>query len=234
MSFSEDRFMSMSAALAALDQEIAEQCRQAGRSPDSVTLVAVSKTHPPAAIREAALAGVRHIGENRVQELLAKRPALEDLPLHWHMIGHLQRNKVKAVLPMIDLLHTLDRLSLAEEIARRLPEGRELPVLIQVNTTDEESKSGIPPEEAPRFVDQVRALRGLRIRGFMTIGPLMGSEVEIRAAFRLLRRIRDDAAAGHPDLDMGILSMGMSGDFHLAIQEGATHLRVGTAIFGTR
>ncbi len=226
--------MSMSAALAALKEEIAEACRQAGRSPESVTLVAVSKTHPPSAIREAALAGVRHIGESRVQELVAKRPALEDLHLHWHMIGHLQRNKVKAVLPMIDLLHTLDRLSLAEEIARRLPEGRELPVLIQVNTTHEEGKSGIPPEEAPRFVDQVRAVRCLTIRGFMTIGPLMGSEVEIRQAFRLLRGIRDGASDRHPDLDLGILSMGMSGDFRLAIQEGATHLRIGTAIFGGR
>lgn len=226
--------MSMSAALRALEDEIAGVCRRAGRSPESVTLVAVSKTHPPAAIREAAHAGVRHIGENRVQELLAKRPGLEDLPLQWHMIGHLQRNKVKAVLPMIDLLHTLDRISLAEEIARRLPEGREIPALIQVNTTDEEGKSGIPPEEAPRFLDQVRAIRGIGIRGFMTIGPLIGSEVEIRTAFRLLRRIRDDASRDHPDLDLGILSMGMSGDFHLAIQEGATHLRIGTAIFGAR
>jgi PLP dependent protein len=229
--------MSIASALAALREEIAVACARAGRSEDEITLVAVSKTFPASAIREAHAAGARHVGENRVQEILAKRPGLEDLDLTWHMIGSLQTNKVKSVLPHVGLLHSLDRPALAEAVSRAASAASPALIvraLIQVNTTGEETKSGVSPPDLDRLVDQVRSLPGIELAGLMTIGPLAGSEDEIRRAFSSLREMRNRLRARHADLAWAILSMGMSDDFALAIQEGATHLRIGSRIFGTR
>jgi hypothetical protein len=229
--------MSIASSLATLREEIAAASARAGRSEDEITLVAVSKTFPASAIREAYAAGARHVGENRVQEILAKKPELEDLDLTWHMIGSLQTNKVKSVLPHLGLLHSLDRVALAEAISRAASSASPavtVRALIQVNTTGETTKSGVSPPELERLVDQVRALRGIELAGLMTIGPLAGSETDIRHAFSSLREMRDRLRARHGDLGWPILSMGMSDDFALAIREGATHLRIGSRIFGTR
>jgi len=225
--------MPLAETLHALHEEIAAACRQAGRNPAEITLVAVTKTRSPQLVREAWEAGVRHVGENRVQELLAKKPLLADLDLTWHLIGSLQTNKVKAVLPHVALLHALDRLELAQAIAKHSPAGP-LPALIQVNTTSEASKSGCAPGGVDPLIDAVRAIPQVLLRGFMTIGPWGGSEAENRRAFALLRTVRDRNATRHRDLDLSILSMGMSDDYREAILEGATHLRIGSRIFGAR
>ena len=213
--------------------EIRSAAKQSGRSEADVTLVAVTKTFPASLIRTAWAAGLRDFGENRVQEITAKGPELTDLTLNLHMIGHLQTNKVKAVLPHISHLHSVDRVHLAEEVAARLPDGRILPVFLQINTTSEASKSGATPEDAETLLDAVGALDGLSVRGLMTIGPLDGTEDDIRRSFVSLREIRDrlERASG---LDLPWLSMGMSGDFAIAIEEGATHVRVGSRLFGER
>jgi len=224
--------MAIAESLQLLQEEIARACAGAGRRAEEITLVAVSKTFPAAAIREAHAAGVRQFGENRVQELVQKAPLLSDLELTWHMVGNLQRNKVRAVLPHLGWLHSLDRWSLAQTIS----DVAEAPVraLIQVNTTAEGTKSGVSPEGLAELVDRVRTLKAITLEGLMTIGPLGGSEEEIRHAFSLLRRLRDDLRLRHPDLALNVLSMGMSDDFPLAIVEGATMIRVGSRIFGAR
>jgi hypothetical protein len=221
-------------SLSRLREEIAAACAAAGRDPDGITLVAVSKTHPAEAVREAHAAGIRHFAENRAQEFLAKASLLEDLDLSWHMVGSLQTNKVKLLLPRIALLHSLDRLELAEAVGRHAPEGFRLPALIQVNTTGEKTKSGVAPARIDALVDGLRGVTTIELRGLMTIGPLDGTEAENRRAFALLRELRDRLASRHPDLDLGVLSMGMSDDFPEAIIEGATHLRIGSRVFGER
>jgi PLP dependent protein len=226
--------MSIAESLALLREEIAQMCRACGRREDEVTLITVSKTMPASRIREAHTAGARDFGENRVQEIVEKSPELTDLDFTWHMIGHLQTNKVRKLLPRLGLLHTLDRLELAEEIARLLPPGTRLGTLVQVNTTGEGSKSGVEPEGLERLVASLRAIPCLELLGLMTIGPLGGSEREVREAFALLRNLRDGLRRSHPDLPLPSLSMGMSEDFRLAIEEGSTHLRIGTRIFGPR
>lgn len=226
--------MSIIESLSRLREEIAAACAAAGRDPDGITLVAVSKTHPAEAVREAHAAGIRHFAENRAQEFLAKASLLEDLDLSWHMVGSLQTNKVKLLLPRIALLHSLDRLELAEAVGRHAPEGFRLPALIQVNTTGEKTKSGVAPARIDALVDGLRGVTTIELRGLMTIGPLDGTEAENRRAFALLRELRDRLASRHPDLDLGVLSMGMSDDFPEAIIEGATHLRIGSRVFGER
>ncbi len=245
--------MSIADSLARLEEEIARACAAAGRDRREITLIAVTKTYPAESVREAHAAGVRHVGENRVQELLGKKAELEDLALTWHLIGSLQTNKVHAVLPHIGLLHSLDRPSLVEAIAKDVstrvsspggalppapapppPSAEPVSALIQVNTTAEETKSGVAPEDLDALVDLIRRHSAIRLLGFMTIGPLDGDESDIRRAFALLRSLRDRTHARHPDLDLDILSMGMSDDFSIAIQEGATHLRIGSRIFGAR
>ncbi len=226
--------MSIAASLSRLRDEIAAACAAAGRDPTAVTLVAVSKTHPAEAVREAHAAGIRHFAENRAQEFLAKAQILEDLDLSWHMVGSLQTNKDKLLLPRIALLHSLDRIELAQAVERHALEGFRLPALIQVNTTGEETKSGVAPAGVDALVDSLRRVRAIELRGLMTIGPLGGTEAENRRAFALLRTLRDRLASRHPDLSLGVLSMGMSDDFPEAIIEGATHLRVGSRVFGER
>lgn len=216
--------------LAGIRARIAEAAARAGRPAGSVTLLAVSKTKPEALIREAYAAGQRDFGENYVQELAAKAAALSDLPeLRWHLIGPLQRNKVKQVAPVASLVHTVDRPSLAEEIEKRAAAaGKVIPVLLEVNVGGEASKAGCSPDEAPALAAAVRAMPHLSLRGLMTIPPDTEDREEARPFFVALRRLRD--AIG----DLPELSMGMSHDFEIAVEEGATIVRVGTAIFGAR
>ncbi|QDO95974.1 YggS family pyridoxal phosphate-dependent enzyme [Ferrovibrio terrae] len=212
--------------LAAIRQQIADAAATSGRAPDAVTLVAVAKTFPAEAVLEALAAGQRHFGENRVQEGMAKYPALRqahpDLVLH--LIGPLQTNKVKQAVAHFDVIHTLDRDSLATELAREFEKsGRRLPCFVQVNTGEEPQKAGCAPQEADAFIAACRAL-DLPVAGLMCIPP---AEEEPAPHFALLNKI-----AKRNGLDQ--LSMGMSSDFETAVMLGATHVRVGSAIFGGR
>ena len=209
-------------------------CREAGRDPAAVDILPVSKTFGPEVIRAAVALGLHRFGENKVQEIRSKFEALADCAIDWVMIGHLQTNKVKDVARLASEMQSLDRLELAEALHRRLQmEGRTLDVLVQVKTSGEESKYGLPPEQLPAFLDTLRDFNTLRARGLMTLAIHSTEPPEVRGCFRRLRVLRDQAIAqGHHDVVR--LSMGMSGDFPLAIAEGATELRIGTAIFGNR
>jgi pyridoxal phosphate enzyme (YggS family) len=219
--------------LRSVREGIAAAARRAGRDPESVSLVAVTKTKPASAIRAAYAAGQRIFGENYVQELVTKAHALADLPdLEWHFIGKLQRNKAKDVLRVGAVIETVDRLELAEELERRAAaEGRTVKVLLEVHLGDEASKSGASPAALGALVAGVAALPHLALRGLMTIPPPTEDEAEARRHFAALRALRDahGGAAVLPEL-----SMGMSSDYPFAIAEGATLVRVGTAIFGAR
>jgi pyridoxal phosphate enzyme (YggS family) len=208
-------------------------CVQAGRDPAEVTLLPVSKTFGPEIIRAGVALGMRRFGENKVQEIRDKAGPLADCGIEWAMIGHLQTNKAKDVARLASEVHSLDRPALAEALDRRLQiEGRAIDVLVQVKTSPEPSKYGLPPEQLPGFLDTLRGYDTLRVRGLMTLAIHSEEPAGIRACFRLLRELRDRAQAqGH---DLTKLSMGMSGDFPLAIAEGATEVRIGTAIFGQR
>lgn len=212
-------------------------CQQAGRSPDEVRLLLATKTVSPQKIQWALDSGIRLIAENRIQELREKYEALQSVPHTAHFIGHLQSNKVRYLVRHgVQCLHSLDRWSLASRLERRLiQEGRSLDVLIQVNSSGEKSKFGVSPEEAEAFVRRVAGLERLKIRGLMTIGLFSREEDLVRACYRRLRELRDHLDALHlPGVEMKELSMGMSGDLEWAIAEGATIVRVGTAVFGPR
>ncbi|MGA9117960.1 MAG: YggS family pyridoxal phosphate-dependent enzyme [Bacteroidota bacterium] len=215
---------------------ISRACGRAGRDASAVTLVAVSKTFPADCIREAADAGVVDFGENYVQELLEKHEVITGKALRWHFIGHLQRNKVRFIAPWITMVHAVDGLPLAREIhARAKAEGRIIDCLVEVNTTGEESKFGVRPDHALRLVREFEDLTSIRVNGFMTIGPFLPDPEGSRPMFRRLRELRDEAAASNQEnAPMHHLSMGMTGDFEVAIEEGATLVRIGTAIFGAR
>lgn len=208
-------------------------CREAGRNPAEVGILPVSKTFGPEVIRAAVALGMHRFGENKVQEIRDKAPVLADCGIDWVMIGHLQTNKAKDVARLASEVQSLDRLELAEALDRRLQhEGRAIDVLVQVKTSSEPSKYGLPPEQLPAFLDTLRGYDTLRVRGLMTLAIHSTEPAEVRGCFRRLRELRDQAVAqGH---DMPRLSMGMSGDFPLAVAEGATELRIGTAIFGQR
>jgi len=212
--------------LEAVRRRIAAACLRSGRSPAEVTLVAVCKNFPPEAIREAVAAGVRHLGENRVQEAEAKRPHLADLPpgVVWHMVGHLQTNKVKTALGLFDIIHSVDSLHLAEAISRRALGP--VPLFLEVNVVGEASKYGFSPEELPKTAAAIACLPNQEVRGLMTVAPLVAPE-EVRPVFQRLREMARS---------MGLqeLSMGMTDDFEVAVEEGATHVRIGRAIFGER
>ncbi|MDA3914468.1 YggS family pyridoxal phosphate-dependent enzyme [Oleiagrimonas sp.] len=212
---------------------VAAACRQAGRDPSEVTILPVSKTHPVDVIEQALALGLQRLGENRVQEIRDKAAALPDRGIEWVVIGHLQTNKAKYVAQLAREVQSLDRLDLAEALQRRLDmEQRELDVLVQVKTSPEPSKYGLPPEDLLDFLEKIREFPCLHVRGLMTMAIQSDDETPVRACFRMLRELRDRAqAAGH---DLPRLSMGMSGDFALAIDEGSTEVRIGTAIFGTR
>ncbi len=219
---------------------IAEACRRAGRSPDEITLVAVSKTFPVAAVEAARRAGIRHFGENRVQELAQKStetPGREQGgDITWHMIGHLQRNKARDVVRFADCFHALDSARLARALSERAKtEGRILPCLTQVNISGEGSKFGVPPNEILALFDEVACCEHIRVRGLMAIGSLQAEPDAARREFQRLRSLFDALPARFaPNISMEQLSMGMSRDFEAAIKEGATHVRIGSALFGKR
>ena len=225
------------AALAAnwsqIRQRVDDACRAAGCDPASVNILPVSKTFGPPLIRAAVALGLHRFGENKVQEIRDKSALLADCGIDWVMIGHLQTNKVRDVARLASEVQSLDRLELAQALHRRLQaEGRAIDVLVQVKTSHEPSKYGLPPEQLPGFLDTLRGYDTLRVRGLMTLATHSSESGEVRGCFRLLRELRIQAVAqGH---DLPRLSMGMSGDFPLAIAEGATDVRIGTAIFGGR
>jgi pyridoxal phosphate enzyme (YggS family) len=218
--------------LAAVRSKIDDACVRAGRNPSEVTLVGVSKTHPVEAVAEAVQAGLVDLGENWAQELVPKAEAVAAMGLRprWHFIGHLQRNKVREVVPHIASLHSLDSLRLADELERRLTqtERGSLECFIEVNVAGEDSKTGVAPSEVPALLAHARTLPHLEVVGLMTVAPDAHDEVEqVRPVFRALRAMASD-------LGLPQLSMGMSGDYLIAIEEGATLVRIGTAIFGPR
>lgn len=223
--------------LAAVHRRIADACTRAGRDPSDVRLLPVSKTVPEERIRLAYAAGCRDLGENKVQEAQRKAEAMVDLAdLRWSVIGHLQTNKAKLVAAFATEFQALDSLRVAEALDRRLQvEGRSLDVFVQVNTSGEASKYGLQPQEVLSFVKELPAFTALRVRGLMTLA-LFSSEAErVRQCFILLRNLRDQLRESAPaGIGLEELSMGMSGDFEIAIEEGATVVRVGQAIFGAR
>ncbi|SFS04965.1 hypothetical protein SAMN05216570_1945 [Dyella sp. OK004] len=210
-----------------------DACRAAGRDPSEVSILPVSKTFSADVIRDAVALGLHRFGENKAQEIRDKAGPLADCGIEWVVIGHLQTNKAKDVARLASEVQSLDRLELAEALDRRLQsEGRAIDVLVQVKTSSEESKSGLAPEQLPAFLEQLRGFATLRVRGLMTLAVQSDDPAQVRACFRRLRELRDEAVGrGH---DLSRLSMGMSGDFPLAIAEGATEVRIGTAIFGRR
>ncbi|OGU20119.1 MAG: YggS family pyridoxal phosphate enzyme [Hydrogenophilales bacterium RIFOXYD1_FULL_62_11] len=223
--------------LTAVRARISAACARSSRDPAEVRLLPVSKTVPEERIRLAYAAGCRELGENKVQEALRKAEAMADLTdLRWSVIGHLQTNKTKYVTRFASEFQALDSLRVAESLDRHLQaEGRSLDVLVQVNTSGEASKFGLPPEDLARFVRELPAFSALRVRGLMTLALLSADPTRVRPCFTLLRDLRERLRQDAPDgIVMNELSMGMSGDFELAIEEGATVVRVGQAIFGVR
>ncbi len=220
--------------LAQVQEQIAAACRRAGRRESDVLLMAVSKLHPARAIREAYAAGIRLFGENRVQEWQQKRTEVEDLPsAKFHLIGPLQSNKTAKAAELFDAIDTVDSLKIAARLdAAMRALGRRLPVLIEIKLSPEESKHGIAPEQLPALLDALRTLEGLVPSGLMTVPPWSEEPETARPCFRELRRLRDASLAACPTLTG--LSMGMSNDFAVAIEEGSTCIRIGTALFGRR
>jgi pyridoxal phosphate enzyme (YggS family) len=218
--------------LEAVRGRIAAAARAAGRAPDEITLVAVSKFHPAAAIEEAIAAGATALGENYVQELLEKQALIAPGP-SWHFIGRLQRNKVRMIVGKVALIHAVDGVDLAAEISKRaLAAGAPQPILLAVNAAGEASKGGVPAAELPSLLAQVHALPGVRVDGLMTMPPPSDDPAASAPYFQALRALRDQLAT--PARPLPVLSMGMSDDLDVAIAAGATHVRIGTAIFGRR
>ncbi|ARP96895.1 YggS family pyridoxal phosphate-dependent enzyme [Bordetella genomosp. 13] len=227
----------MADRLAAIRARMAAACDRAGRPHDSVALLPVSKTFDAGAVREAAGLGLRRFGENKTQEIRQKAPELADLGLQWVMIGHLQTNKAKEAARIAAEVQSLDRLELAEALQRRLDlEGRVLDVLVQVKTSPEPSKFGLAPEDLPALLRAVaRGCPALRVQGLMTMAVNSDDAGAVRACFARLRTLRDQMRGeGIDGVSLERLSMGMSGDFELAIEEGSTEVRIGSALFGAR
>lgn len=217
------------ALLAEIDR-IAAAC---GRAPGAVTLVGVAKTHPAEAVREAWEGGLRHVGESYLQEALAKHEALADLPLVWHFVGRIQANKTAAIARHFDWVHAIDRLRVAERLSAQRPAGHpRLEVCIEVNLSGEASKGGVAPAGLDALADAVAELPGLRLRGLMTLPEPVADPAARRTPFAALAALLGGLRSRHPDMDT--LSMGMSGDMEAAISEGATLVRIGTALFGAR
>src|SRR5919199_4898882 len=248
-----DRAAAIAGNIAAVRDRIATAAARAGRDPAAITLVAVTKTHPPELVDAAIAAGVHDFGENRVAEAAEKIPLVAGRDnVRWHLIGHLQRNKARKAAGLFDLVHSLDSLRLAEALDRYMHENstspdvvpRRLPVLLQVNIAGEVQKEGFDVaggtqnrDVLDRFcqdVARILALGALEVRGLMTIAPYVADAEEVRPVFRQLRELRDDLASRFPGASWSELSMGMTGDFEVAVEEGATLVRVGRAIFGER
>ncbi len=221
--------------IATVRRHIAEAAQKAGRDPAEVTLVAVSKTQPVELVEMAYTLGVTDFGENRVQEALPKIAHFHPPTLRWHLIGHLQSNKAGKVVEPFACIHSVDSLHLAQALNRHArEEGRRLPILLQVNVAGEVSKEGMAPDDTPELARQITALPALQVEGLMTIAPLVHDPEEVRPVFHALRRLRDRLRAEIPTSAWTHLSMGMTDDYSVAIEEGATIVRVGRAIFGAR
>lgn len=216
-------------------QNIDRACQRAGRGTEEVELIAVSKTKPLSMLQEAYEAGVRDFGENKVQELVDKYEALPK-DIRWHMIGHLQRNKVKYLVGKVYLIHSVDSLRLAQEIQKEAEKKQtEVNILVEVNVAGEESKFGSSREETLRLVEEIALLPSVHIQGLMTVAPYVEDPEENRVIFADLRQLAVDIKQENIDnVNMHVLSMGMTGDYQVAVEEGATYVRVGTGIFGNR
>lgn len=222
-------YAGLASRVAEVRASIAEHQARAGWS-HPVTIVAVTKTHPPEAVQAAVAAGLSAVGENRVQEALTKQDALPGLSVEWHLIGSLQKNKARHAVNRFALIHSVDRVDLATELDRRATAVQ--PVLVQVNCSAEPQKGGVSPADLPGLLDRLRALPRLALRGLMTMAELTDDEAAQRRAFAMLRRLRDEGTGrGH---HLPELSMGMSGDYLVAVEEGATMVRLGTILFGER
>ena len=221
--------------LAYVEKNIEQACKNAGRNRNEVTLIAVSKTKPVEMLQEIYDENIRDFGENKVQELCSK---MEQLPsdIRWHMIGHLQRNKVKYIVGKVELIHSVDTYRLAEEINIQAKKQNVIvPILVEVNIAHEESKFGISAEDAILLVEEISRLENIRIKGLMTIAPYVENPEDNRLYFRKIKQLSVDITNKNIDnVSMEILSMGMTGDYEVAIEEGATMVRVGTGIFGVR
>ena len=224
--------MTIASSIQALRKSIGEIARGAGRSPESVRLVIVTKTVEPARILEAYHAGERDFGENRVQEWDEKKDLLPQ-DIRWHLIGHLQTNKVKHVIGRVSLIHSLDRLELADALQKQaIAKGiREVPCLVQVNMAGEESKFGLDPAAVDNFIRQMSDRSQVKIQGLMAIGPMTEDGAKIRECFLKTRGLLEDLKGKFPQRSWGILSMGMSSDYRIAIEEGSNMLRIGSLIF---
>jgi pyridoxal phosphate enzyme (YggS family) len=224
-------FPGLPARLAAVRDAVARH-QEVGGWGHPVRVVAVTKTHGPEAVRAAVAAGLRDIGENRVQEALQKQDALLDVSVEWHLVGTLQRNKAKYAAGRFVLIHSVDRADLAAELDRRAAPGTRQRILVQVNCSAEPQKGGVAPASLPVLLDQLRTLERIEVQGLMTMSALTEDRAEQRRAFRLLRELRDASErSGHR---LPELSMGMSGDYPIAVEEGATMIRLGTILFGER
>lgn len=225
--------MDISENLSLIRHRLAQACDRAGRRPDSVTLMAVTKGQPPEAVDEAARLGVKLFGENKVQEAKAKIPLCSG-QLRWHMIGHLQSNKCRDAVGLFSMIQSVDSLALAEELSKRAGQaGKHLQVLLEVNAVGESSKFGYAPDQLLADLPRINALPSLEIQGLMTVPPWSPMAETLRPVFRQLRELkhRGEDILGAP---LPCLSMGMSGDFEIAIEEGSTLIRIGTALFGPR
>ena len=221
--------------LAQVQKNIEESCGNVNRDPGEVTLIAVSKTKPLEMLREAYDAGARVFGENKVQEIVDKYDHMPS-DVKWHMIGHLQRNKVKYIVDKVAMIHSVDSFRLAETIEKEAAKKNvTVPILIEVNVAQEESKYGLKPEEVLPFIEEIADFSHIQIKGLMTIAPYVENAEENREIFRELKKLSVDIAAKNiNNVTMSVLSMGMTGDYMVAVQEGATMVRVGTGIFGAR
>lgn len=219
-----------------VENRVQEACKRAGRARDEVLLIAVSKTKPVSMIRELMDAGTKDFGENKVQEMCQKIEEIPE-PLNWHLIGHLQRNKVKYIVDKACLIHSVDSVRLAEEIQKEAVKKGvgQVPVLIEVNMAQEESKDGISASDTEALVRAIAQMPNIHIKGLMTIAPFVDDPEENRPVFAAMRKLKEDIDALQiPGVEMKELSMGMTNDFEVAIEEGSTMVRVGTAIFGAR
>ena len=227
--------MSIRENIAHINQLKAEAAQRSGRSGEDVLLVAVTKLHGVDEINEAIDCGITDIGENKVQEIMDKYEHVK--PVRWHLIGHLQTNKVKYIIDKVSMIHSLDSLKLAQEINKRAQQHNlTMDILIQVNSAEEESKFGITTEETGQLIrDILDSCENIRIRGLMCIAPFEENPEDVRVYFAEVKKLYDEyGKMEHPHLDFKYLSMGMSGDFHVAIEEGSNLIRVGTSIFGAR
>lgn len=218
-----------------VERKLQEACNRSGRHREEVTLIAVSKTKPIELIHEAIAAHLTEFGENKVQELCEKMDLVQE-PVHWHMIGHLQKNKVKYIVGRVACIHSVDSVELAEQISKEAVKKQiECQVLVEINISSELSKFGISPGETENFLRKISKFPNLRIKGLMTVAPFTENAEENRTYFRQMKQLSVDINAKNIDnITIDMLSMGMTGDYEVAVEEGATHIRVGTGIFGER